>query len=200
MNTVFFDIDTQFDFLLPAGALYVPGAERIIPALSHLAKFAAAHSIPVISTADAHTENDPEFATWRPHCVAGTAGQQKPLTTLLSQSYVLPSTPVDTAEIEANSARSPQILIEKQHTDCFTNPNLKPLLDFLKPDLYVVYGVVTEICVQQAVLGLLSLGARVHVLTDAVRSLDQIKADAFFQTLRSQGGAITTVAEVTAGA
>ncbi len=24
MKTVFFDIDTQFDFLFPAGALYVP--------------------------------------------------------------------------------------------------------------------------------------------------------------------------------
>ena len=31
MKTVFFDIDTQIDFLYPAGALYVPGAERILP-------------------------------------------------------------------------------------------------------------------------------------------------------------------------
>ena len=26
----FFDIDTQIDFLFPAGSLYVPGAERLL--------------------------------------------------------------------------------------------------------------------------------------------------------------------------
>ena len=31
MKTVFFDIDTQIDFVYPAGALYVPGAEHILP-------------------------------------------------------------------------------------------------------------------------------------------------------------------------
>ena len=34
MKTVFFDIDTQIDFLYPAGALYVPGAERLLPLIS----------------------------------------------------------------------------------------------------------------------------------------------------------------------
>src|ERR1017187_7219555 len=33
MKTVFFDIDSQLDFLYPAGALYVPRAERIVPAI-----------------------------------------------------------------------------------------------------------------------------------------------------------------------
>ena len=62
MKTVFFDIDSQLDFLYPAGALYVPGAERIVPAIARLNRFAAMHGIPVVSTIDAHTENDPEFA------------------------------------------------------------------------------------------------------------------------------------------
>ena len=78
MKTVFVDIDTQIDFLFPAGALYVPGAERILPAIAQLNHYAVEHSMPLISTADAHSENDPEFRTWPPHCVAGTAGQSKP--------------------------------------------------------------------------------------------------------------------------
>ena len=41
MKTVFFDVDTQLDFLYPAGALYVPGAERIVPAIARLNRFAA---------------------------------------------------------------------------------------------------------------------------------------------------------------
>src|SRR5581483_4392706 len=28
---LFFDIDTQVDFMFPAGALYAPGAEKLIP-------------------------------------------------------------------------------------------------------------------------------------------------------------------------
>ena len=30
MRTVFFDVDTQIDFMFPSGALYVPGAEQIV--------------------------------------------------------------------------------------------------------------------------------------------------------------------------
>ena len=36
MNTVFLDVDTQIDFLYPAGALYVPGAEAIVPVVAKL--------------------------------------------------------------------------------------------------------------------------------------------------------------------
>ena len=197
MRTVFFDVDTQLDFLLPAGALYVPGAESIIPKLSRLAHFAASSSIPLVSTVDAHSEDDEEFALWKPHCVVGTVGQQKAPGTLLPQSFVLPGTPVSIDNLRSNGALSAQIQIEKQHTDCFTNPNLKPLLSFLNADRYVVYGVVTEICVQQAVLGLLTLGAHVALVADAVRSLDASKADELFASLQQRGGSLTTVAAIT---
>ena len=40
MKTAFFDVDTQIDFLYPAGALYVPGAERIVPAIAALNRYA----------------------------------------------------------------------------------------------------------------------------------------------------------------
>ena len=59
MKTVFVDVDSQLDFLYPAGALYVPGAERIVPAIARLNQFAAGRGVPVISTTDAHAENDP---------------------------------------------------------------------------------------------------------------------------------------------
>src|SRR6185312_16056768 len=73
MKMVFFDVDTQLDFLYPAGALYVPGAESIVPRVAALNRYAADTGIPLISTVDAHTEDDPEFRHWPPHCVAGTA-------------------------------------------------------------------------------------------------------------------------------
>ena len=66
MKTVFFDIDTQIDFVYPAGALYVSGAERILAAVSQLNRRAPR----LISTMDAHSEDDPEFKIYPHHCVA----------------------------------------------------------------------------------------------------------------------------------
>src|SRR5207249_1017856 len=166
MRTVFFDVDTQIDFLHPAGALYVPGAESIVDQLAALNRYAASHGIPVVSTMDAHTENDPEFKLWPHHCVAGTAGQQKPARTLLEKRLSVPNAP---CELALDGVQ--QILLEKQTLDCFSNVNLPALLDRLGADRYVVYGVVTEICVKLAAFGLLKTGRRVELVTDALRCL-----------------------------
>src|ERR1700761_5099828 len=89
MKTVFFDVDTQLDFLYPAGALYVPGAETIVKTLAELTNYAATNGIQIVSTMDAHAEDDPEFRTWKPHCVVATTGQHKAAVTLLSKRTVL---------------------------------------------------------------------------------------------------------------
>ena len=57
----------------------------------------------------------------------------------------------------------------------------------------VVYGVVTEICVKNAALGLLKAGLKVTLVTDAVRSLDDAKCAQFLQEFAAAGGKITTV-------
>ena len=191
MIVVFFDVDTQLDFLYPAGALYVPGAESIVPQVAALNRYAAEHGIPVVSTVDAHTENDPEFREWPPHCVAGTAGQQKPAATLLEPRTVLRSTHQD---FDLKDAR--QILLEKQSVDCFTNANLPALLDRLNVKNCVVYGVVTEICVKNASLGLLKAGLNVQLVTDAVRSLDDTKCAQFYQELAAAGGTLITTQQL----
>jgi nicotinamidase/pyrazinamidase len=194
MKTVFFDVDTQIDFLYPAGALYVPGAEQIVEHIAALNRFAGAHGIPVISTMDAHTEDDPEFRTWPPHCVAGTAAQQKPASTLLERRRVVANVP---GAVEFNGAQ--QILLEKQTLDCFSTVTLAKLLDRLGAERYVVYGVVTEICVKFAVEGLLKTGKRIEVVTDAVRSLNPAAAAEMTAAFLAAGGAPTTVSSATRG-
>jgi len=192
MSMVFFDVDTQLDFLYPAGALYVPGAESIVAQVAALNRYAADTGTPLISTVDAHTELDPEFRDWPPHCVAGTSGQQKPAATLLERRTVIRSTRQD---FDLKDAR--QVLLEKQSVDCFTNANLPTLLDRLGGDRCVVYGVVTEICVRNAALGLLKSGRRVELVTDAVRGLDQNSCSRFFQEFTTAGGELTTVRQIT---
>ena len=189
MKTVFFDIDTQIDFMLPAGALYVPGAEGILPAVAGLNQFAAANGMMVVSTMDAHTENDEEFLRWPPHCVAGCNGQRKPSQTLLASRAVVTSVPGWAGPLDTQ-----QILLEKQTFDCFSNPNLSRVLQELAADRYVVYGVVTEICVQFALFGLLRTGARVEIVGDAVRSLRAEAAEAMLVQFRAAGGMVTEMA------
>lgn len=176
MSTVFVDVDTQLDFLYPAGALYVPGAERIVPAIAALNHFAAAHGIPVISTVDAHAENDPEFAQWPPHCVAGTLGQRKPEATLVKGGG--------------------QILFEKQTLDVFQAPNFARLLEALGADAFVVYGVVTEVCVLFAARGLLKMGRPVTLVTDAVRELTDDGSRKAFEEVCAAGAKLATVSEI----
>jgi len=192
VKTVFFDVDTQLDFLYPSGALYVPGAEKIVEQIAALNRFAGAQEIPLVSTMDAHTENDPEFKAWPPHCVAGCLGQHKPEATLLSRRVVVPNRPVELA-IEGGQ----QILLEKQTFDCFTNVNLAGLLDRLGAERYVVYGVVTEICVKLAAWGLLKTGKRVELVTDAARSLNDAAAAAMTDAFLKAGGVLTTVSVAT---
>jgi nicotinamidase/pyrazinamidase len=186
-ETVFFDIDTQLDFLEPSGALYVPGAEAIVPRVAALNHFAASHGIPVVSTIDAHSVNDPEFRDWPPHCVAGTPGQGKPPSTLLQPRVTVPnSAPL------AETAGANQILLEKQALDCFTNVNLPALLDRLGARRCVVYGVVTEVCVKFAVLGLLKAGRQVAIVTDAIKELDPSAAARVLAEFTAAGGSLTT--------
>lgn len=191
MKTVFVDVDTQLDFLYPAGALYVPGAERIVPAVAELNRFAARHGIPVISTTEAHSENDPEFAVWPPHCITGTTGQHKADATLLERRVVIPN-----RECELAIEGAHQIVVEKQTVDVFLAPNLGRVVDWLGGGRFVVYGVVTEICVAYAVRGLLKAGKTVVVVTNAVETLHAEDSRRALEEMGAGGAELAGVAEV----
>jgi nicotinamidase/pyrazinamidase len=194
MKTVFIDVDTQIDFVFPAGALYVPGAERILPAVGKLNRYAVEKDIPLISTMDAHVENDPEFASWPPHCIVGTVGQLKPDLTLGSRITIT----IPAAAADLGSLNAQQLILEKVTTNCFDNPNLNAVLEALGAERYVVYGVVTEICVRFAALGLLRTGKRVEVVTDAVRHLSEANRDLMLSEFTAAGGVLTTTTEFAA--
>jgi nicotinamidase/pyrazinamidase len=191
MKTVLFDVDTQIDFLFPAGALYVPGSERIFPLVAKLNHWAAGQGIPVISTVDAHAENDPEFGNWPPHCVVGTLGQRKPEATLLERRVSVPS---HAANVDVAGAQ--QILLEKQSVDCFTNANLHKVLDALEAERCLVFGVVTEICVKNALFGLLKTRRQVELVGDVTKSLNREEARAMAAEFRICGGLKTSAAAV----
>jgi len=192
MKTIFFlDVDTQRDFILRDGALYVPGAERLIPKLRRLFDFARKNELTVLSTTDAHIPDDPEFKQFPPHCIQGTEGQRKIDDTLMPRPLILENKPVDRNLMDA-VRKHQQIIVQKQTLDAFDNPVLEKLLRVL-PSRAIVFGVTTEYCVKMAALGLRRLGIKTAVVSDAIRALAPESGDEAIEEMRKAGCEFITV-------
>ncbi|TMK34184.1 MAG: isochorismatase family protein, partial [Actinobacteria bacterium] len=83
-GTILWDVDTQVDFVLPDGKLYVPGAEQVAPAMRLLVEAARATGVVHVASADDHELTDAEISeqpdfqtTYPPHCLRGTRGARK---------------------------------------------------------------------------------------------------------------------------
>jgi nicotinamidase/pyrazinamidase len=169
-SLVFFDVDTQVDFMVPTGRLYVPGAVEIVPNLVRLMNWARAHDIPVFSSADAHTPDDPEFKIWPPHCVMGSPGQRRIPETQFADAVVIPSRP---GAFVPPARWTGQYIIEKPTYDTQDNPYFSEMLRALGPRRAVVFGVATEYCVLADALALVRHGFPVDLVVDAIKPITE---------------------------
>lgn len=196
-KSVFVDVDTQADFMLPDGKFYVPGAEKIIPNLKRLMRFAEEHGIPVVSSADTHAPDDPEFRQFPPHCVKGTPGQEKIPETLLPRRRVIPNQKQPLPG-DDDFARCHQWILEKQKFDLFTNVNAASLFERLSAGRFVVFGVATEYCVRADTLSLLRTGRPVVLVTDAIQGVDPDSSEATLAELQDAGAQLVNTQELLA--
>ncbi|MBE3602190.1 cysteine hydrolase [bacterium] len=202
-TTLFYDVDTQRDFLLPGGSLHVPGSERIIPALAEMTRLARRFHIRIFATTDSHRPGDPELerngGAYPDHCMSGTPGQLKIDETAPLDPLFVPARQLRADEIAAAVAHRGELVIEKQVFDAFAgNPNTRAILRELlrdRPDV-VVYGVYTEVCVNDAVRGLMALECRIHLVTDATADIGA-EGPAYRDRWAAGGVDLTTVAKVT---
>src|ERR1700674_2212299 len=174
-SVIFWDVDTQVDFMLPGGKLYVPGAEKLIPNLKRLTDAARQGRVFIIGDNCTHAPDDPEFARFPPHCVRGTPGAEIIPETRAEKVFVVPNQ--RGAAIPANLSDFQQVILEKQTLDVFDNPNTEKVLErvaeFTGADAEIfVFGVVTEYCVRLAAKGLLDRGRRVALVRDAIETLN----------------------------
>jgi nicotinamidase/pyrazinamidase len=190
---VFFDVDTQLDFMRARGSLYVPGAEQIVPNLQRLMDWARENDVPVISTADAHSPDDREFKIWPPHCVIGTAGQRRIPETLFPEPVVIPCRP--------GAFRPParwvgQFIVEKPTYSARDNPNFDAILHALGARRAVVFGVATEYCVLAVALALRRRGFKVDVVVDAIKPITADGGRKALEEMAAAGVCTVTTAEV----
>jgi nicotinamidase/pyrazinamidase len=169
-DVVFWEVDTQADFMLPGGKLYVPGAEQLLPNIQKLTDAARQGHVFLVSHGCYHSKDDPEFETFPPHCIKGTTGAEFVREALTER--VLTVTNEATATLPHDLSEHHQILLEKQTLDIFESQHAEKILERLHPRAeFVVFGVVTEYCVRFAAKGLLERGRRVSVVEDAIETL-----------------------------
>src|SRR5438477_11613009 len=82
-RVIFWDVDTQYDFMKADGKLYVPAAEQLIPNLRKLTDYAHGHGIRIVASADDHVLHHSEISAnpdWKttlpPHSLRGPPGQR----------------------------------------------------------------------------------------------------------------------------
>jgi nicotinamidase/pyrazinamidase len=159
MPQAFLVVDMLNDFVRPDGALYVPGAEEIIPNIQRELHSARAAGHAVIYVCDSHDADDLEFERYPAHAVEGETG----------------------AEIIDELAPKPgETVLKKKRLNAFFNTQLDEVIHRAAPEKVTVVGVVTHICVMEAVAGLCDRDIPARVPRDCVADFDkELEAGAF---------------------
>jgi nicotinamidase/pyrazinamidase len=201
-GTILWDVDTQYDFMFSDGKLYVPDAEEILPQLARLTRWGRKQGVRMVASVDYHSLADAELSekpdfheTFPPHCLAGSPGHDK----------VDATRPVDPLWIdaaaptrEAVAAHRGEVIFRKQRFDVFSNPNVELVLDVLRPDDIVVYGVALDVCDRYAIEGLLARGHKVTIVRDAVKPIYPEAGARLMTEWANRGARIANTAEIIA--
>ena len=205
---IFWDVDTQHDFMDPDGALYVNGAELIEPKLAQLTKYAHAHGIPIVASSDDHELEHAEISatpdykeTFPPHCMSGTRGAEKiSETTLVSPMIIEPAPIPHEALVRKLSSHEGDVLLRKHRFDVFSNPNTATVIEAWDPTEIVIYGVTLDYCVKYAIDGLIDVGIpTIHLVLDATKPIVPEAVDALVAGWKQQDVRIVTTDDVVCG-
>ncbi len=195
-ETIFWDVDTQFDFMRPEGKLYVPGAETIIDKVSEVRRFALENGYSIVADIDWHSPDNAEISetpdykqTFPPHCMAGEPGGER-----VGFLGELPIEYVGLEMMDADAMRKLtskeqfHVVIRKDTLDVFSNPNTDKLVGLIGPKRVVVFGVALDFCVCCVVKGLSRFGdIQLCVLKDVVKGLEVRPEQEIFDEFRQMG-------------
>jgi nicotinamidase-related amidase len=168
MPQAFLVVDMLNDFVRPDGALFVPGAEEIIPNIQRELQKARQAGHTVIYVCDCHDADDLEFERYPVHAVEGEHGSEI-ITELAPQAG--------------------ETVIKKKRLNAFYNTQLDQIIRQAAPDKVTVVGVVTHICVMEAVAGLCDRDIPARVPKDCVADFDKDLEESAFKRMTTVFGA-----------
>ncbi|HET9243881.1 MAG TPA: isochorismatase family protein [Gaiella sp.] len=202
-GVLLWDVDTQVDFIRADGKLPVPDAESAAPEMARLVRWAEENGVTHLATADDHELTDPEISddpdfstTFPPHCLRGTPGAAKIPETEQRDPLPISLTPYPPGKLPDLVRGRRELLVLKKTYSAFSNPNLEPLLEVLRPDEVLLFGVATDICNHAAVMGLLARGYSAAFVEDASRGLEPDLVARSLEQWREGGVRFTTTDEV----
>ncbi len=234
---IFYDTDTQEDFMNKNGALYFSDAVIIKPNLGVLTRYAVTNFIPVVGSVDKHfgTENyrskEGELKRWggpfKDHCMFGTLGASKiPETSCYppeSKEFEQPlfyrrpgiyienrldgkidlmqlKRALKTIKAVTKKLIEPEgVYFEKQSYDVFTNPNLEEFLAYAEVTEAVIYGVATDYCVKEVVIGMQERGIQCYVVEDAIKGISEKTSNLALEEMANKRAKFVTTKEVLEG-
>jgi nicotinamidase-related amidase len=192
-TTIFYDVDTQRDFLVLGGSFRIAGAEKVVPVLKAITEFAREQSVRIVCSVDRHVPGDPVLKSWGgalpDHCLAETPGEKKIDETAPLNPLVLENKEYSSYELRDVLGHTGEIVFQRQQFDALANNSharamlrlvLQPYTDI------VVYGVFTELCVDREINALVGLGPKIHIVKDAI-SIAGAEPPKFFGLWEAQG-------------
>jgi nicotinamidase-related amidase len=171
-------VDMLNDFV--EGPFAGPGACALVAAVRAAVERARAVSIPVVYVCDAHRPDDPEFAVFPPHALAGTPGAQ-----------VVP----------ALAPRAGEPVVYKRRYSGFFETDLEAVLRERDVDTLVLAGLQTDCCIAHTAADGFFRGFRIVILADAVGArTDDGHRHGLEQARRLYGARIARTADILAPA
>ena len=204
MKTIFWNVDTQYDFMRENGKLPISGAEIIEGNLEKLTKFARDKKYQIINTADWHTTNSSEFSdnpdyinTFPAHCIQKTKGAEFVPATKPIDPYIVDWQKKEGELSYCELDKTQEIVLYKDAFNIFEgNAYAKKVLDTINPDRIIIYGVATDVCVNEALKGLIKTGREIYVPTDAIKEIFPEKLDSLYKLWEWNGIKLTNTEEV----
>ena len=166
-------VDLQVDFC-PGGLYPVPDGDKTVQPMNYALAFARENGWKLYASRDWHPKHLFENNHYDAHCVQETRG-----------ANYHPNLNIDT-DVEIISKGE---IIGDDHFSAF-NGDEKSLEDLMKKDgVKQVYigGLATEYCIKYSALDSAKRGFKTYVFEDAIRHIDQAKADAAFKAMKAAG-------------
>ena len=206
---IFWDVDTQHDFMDPDGKLYVPGADAIKSELKRLTDYAHERDFHIVASSDDHVPGHRELSatpdfheTFPEHCMRGTPGAAKIPETCLDAPLIIEPDPLPHQELARRLwSHGGDVLIRKHWFDVFTNPNTETVLETWDPTEIVVYGVALDVCDRYAIEGFIERGVpKIHLVLDATAAIHPEQTDQLLAGWKAQEVNVVSTEDVLSGA